>query len=275
MKTLILLIGIMLVTIMSYGQATNARVVRIADATTAWGENLPTGTYIWDITNENLYVLTAASASTQTLTTETNKTLINEAGSDDQNLTWDGTNGHIEIEGGTDADIGMFSTAGTDYGFTPGSNGAGNTVFLDGSGNWDNIDLTTDVGSSVLPVANGGTNSSTALSNDFVMVSETGAIVESTVTTTELETLSGASSSDLLTHIVEWDEVSTDNLTPPYDVTLSNTPAASTNITVQVNGIPLKYAAGTDNATFNFSGTTLSIYQPVYQYDQIEIAYEY
>lgn len=275
MKKLILLIAILLVSVMSYGQATNARVVRIADATTAWGENLPIGTYIWDITNENLYVLTAASASTQTLTTESNKSLINASGSDDQNLTWDAVNGHIEIEDGTDADVGMFSTAGTDYGFTPGSNGAGNTAFLDGSGNWDNIDLTTDVGSSVLPISNGGTNSSTALSNDYVMVSETGAIVESTVTTTELETLSGVTSSDLLTHIVEWDEVSADDLTQPYDVTLSNTPATSSNITVQINGVPLKYAAGTDNGTFNFSGTTLSIYVNVYQYDQIEISYEY
>lgn len=41
------------------------------------------------------------------------------------------------------------------------------------------IDLTSDVGTSVLPIANGGTNSATALNDDRVMLSSGGAIVES------------------------------------------------------------------------------------------------
>jgi len=53
------------------------------------------------------------------------------------------------------------------------------------------LPLTTGV-AGVLPVANGGTNSNTALNNDFVMVSNSGAIVESaTVTVTELALLNG------------------------------------------------------------------------------------
>ena len=40
------------------------------------------------------------------------------------------------------------------------------------------LDLTADVGSSVLPIANGGTNSSVALNNDRLMISSSGAIVE-------------------------------------------------------------------------------------------------
>ena len=56
------------------------------------------------------------------------------------------------------------------------------------------IDLTDDV-SGVLPVANGGTNSSTALNNGRVMVSSAGAIIESaTITTTELGLLNGIAS---------------------------------------------------------------------------------
>lgn len=51
-------------------------------------------------------------------------------------------------------------------------------------------DLASEV-TGVLPVANGGTNSGTALANDFVIVSATGAIVESTITTTELSALDG------------------------------------------------------------------------------------
>ena len=57
------------------------------------------------------------------------------------------------------------------------------------------IDLTGDVGSSVLPVANGGTNSSTALNNDFVMVSSGGAVIESaTISAAELALLNGMAS---------------------------------------------------------------------------------
>ena len=54
------------------------------------------------------------------------------------------------------------------------------------------LDLTADVGSSVLPVANGGTNASGALSNDLVMISSSGTIAESaTISTTELGYLDG------------------------------------------------------------------------------------
>ena len=53
------------------------------------------------------------------------------------------------------------------------------------------VSLTADV-SGVLPVANGGTNSSTALNNDFVMISSSGAVAESAaISTTELGYLDG------------------------------------------------------------------------------------
>lgn len=56
------------------------------------------------------------------------------------------------------------------------------------------IDAATEI-TGVLPVANGGTNSSTALSNDFVIISSGGSIVEdSSVTTTELGYLDGVTS---------------------------------------------------------------------------------
>lgn len=45
-----------------------------------------------------------------------------------------------------------------------------------------------------LPIVNGGTNSTTTLTNNKVMVSTTGAIVESTITSTELGYLSGVTS---------------------------------------------------------------------------------
>jgi hypothetical protein len=63
--------------------------------------------------------------------------------------------------------------------------GASNTL--------SNISLTSAV-TGVLPVANGGTNSSTALVSGRAMVSTAGAIVESTTTSTEVGYLSGVTS---------------------------------------------------------------------------------
>lgn len=62
----------------------------------------------------------------------------------------------------------------------PAAQGAANTSLVnDGSGNlsWSKISLTAGV-SGVLPIANGGTNSSTALNDNRIMVSSGGAIVE-------------------------------------------------------------------------------------------------
>lgn len=56
------------------------------------------------------------------------------------------------------------------------------------------IDLTDDV-SGILPIANGGTNSDTALNNDRVIISSGGKIIESaTITVTELGLLNGIAS---------------------------------------------------------------------------------
>ena len=62
----------------------------------------------------------------------------------------------------------------------PLTQGAANSVMHnDGSGNlsWAAVSLTADV-SGVLPIANGGTNSSAALNNNRIMISSSGAIVE-------------------------------------------------------------------------------------------------
>lgn len=56
------------------------------------------------------------------------------------------------------------------------------------------VDLTATVVTGTLPITKGGTNSSAALTNSKVMVSVAGAIVESSVTTTELGYLTGVTS---------------------------------------------------------------------------------
>ena len=73
-------------------------------------------------------------------------------------------------------------------------------TFIGDIANWDELSpdklpivLTTDV-SGILPVANGGTNNSTALTNNLVMISSVDTITESTITTTELGYLDGVTS---------------------------------------------------------------------------------
>ncbi len=63
-------------------------------------------------------------------------------------------------------------------------------AYIDASGSLvsQDLSLTADV-SGILPIANGGTNSSSALSNSLVMESVGGAIVESTTTSAELDLL--------------------------------------------------------------------------------------
>lgn len=83
-----------------------------------------------------------------------------------------------------------------------------------------NIDLTSEV-TGTLPIASGGTNSSTALNNNFVMISSGGAIVEdSAVSTTELSYLDGVTSAIQNQLDGKVDEVvSTDNAVTRFDGT--------------------------------------------------------
>jgi len=97
------------------------------------------------------------------------------------------------------------------------------------------VDVASEV-SGILPIANGGTNSSTALNNDFVMISSGGAIVEdSNVSTTELGYL--------------------DNVTSNIQTQL-NAKLESVDLTSDVTGILPIANGGTGSATQNFVDLT-------------------
>lgn len=93
------------------------------------------------------------------------------------------------------------SVSNGDFTITP--NGSGDIVFgtlngvlrgTSGTVSAGNVNMSSEV-TGVLPIANGGTNSSTALNNNFVMISSGGAIAESaSVSTTELNYLDGLTS---------------------------------------------------------------------------------
>ncbi len=88
MKKLIVTMSIVLISLLGYSQVTNVGEFRIANATTAFGVNLPIGTKVYDIANNKYYVATAGVASTATLTTASASfSLLNDAGTDDQNAS--------------------------------------------------------------------------------------------------------------------------------------------------------------------------------------------
>lgn len=283
MKKLILILGFVIISLIGYSQATAVGEFRVATTSTAFGVNLPTGTKIYCIADSTYWVLKAPAGSALTIATvaasdkfQLNKTAID---TDDQNLTWDATNGHIEISEGNDADVGSFGTANANYGFVIGSNGE-TTKFLRGDNTWQTV-ITTEVDGSVtnegaLTVGAGGANDSKIVSNtigDKAVVIAGGAGITITEADSTITIAYGGTA--VRTSLVEWFEVVADDLTLPYPITLAQTPSATTIISLQLNGQPVKYAAGTTPGTFNFSSNNLSLYVPVYQYDAIEIRYQY
>jgi hypothetical protein len=90
-----------------------------------------------------------------------------------------GTANHVIINDGTGA-LSSEAQLAASRGGTGGDSSAATGVAQVNAGVWSysDVDLTTSV-TGVLPIANGGTNSSTALNNDRLMVSSGDAIVES------------------------------------------------------------------------------------------------
>jgi len=89
----------------------------------------------------------------------------------------------------TDQDFTIQGTTTLDTGLT------GVTKLTSGVVSAGNVDLTTEV-TGTLPIANGGTNSATALTNNKAVISSAGSLTESaTIDTTELGYLDGVTSS--------------------------------------------------------------------------------
>ena len=88
------------------------QVVRIADATTTFGKNIPVGTLVYNVGADALYQCKAATISTLTLTTgAANFTLLATGGA--QNLSWDDANHQVDIDGGgSSATIPLADAAG-------------------------------------------------------------------------------------------------------------------------------------------------------------------
>lgn len=120
------------------------------------------------------------------------------------------------------------------------------------------VDLTSEV-TGVLPVANGGTNSSTALNSNLVIVSLAGAIVENSndVSTTELSYLDGVTSAIQTQLDSKVDEVaSTDEAVVRFNGTTGSVQNSSVLIddTNNISGIVNLTATGTTTLNTGLTG---------------------
>lgn len=85
MKKLFIILSFSLLMLTGYSQVTDVPELRISNATTAFGRNLPVGTKVYNIATSEYWVATAGVASTATLTTASASfTLLN---TDDQNAS--------------------------------------------------------------------------------------------------------------------------------------------------------------------------------------------
>lgn len=281
MKKLILILGFVITSLIGYSQATAVSERRVATTSTVFGENLPVGTKIYCIADSTYWVLKAPAGAALTLATiaasdkfQLNKTAID---TDDQNLTWDATNGHIEISEGNDADVGSFGTANANYGFVIGSNGE-TTKFLRGDNTWQTV-ITTEVDGSVtnegaLTVGAGGANDSKIVSNtigDKAVVISGGTGI--TITEADSTITIAYGGTVVRTDIVETFDVASAGST--YVAAISQTPADTTSISVSLNGMTLMNGAS-PNDNWDKTGTNdIRINLPVYQYDKVEVHYRY
>ena len=106
MKKLLLILFIGLISFTGYSQATSTDEFRIADATTAFGKNLPVGTKVYDINTGNYWVATAGVASASTLTTASGSFTQLNGGAAAQDLSLGATGATtqaIDISGGGDS----------------------------------------------------------------------------------------------------------------------------------------------------------------------------
>jgi hypothetical protein len=151
-------------------------------------------------------------------------------------------------------------------------------AYIDASGNLvsQDLSLTADV-SGVLPIANGGTNSSTALNSDRVMLSSGGSIVESGVLTDGQLIIGSTGLSPVVANIAGTaNQVSVTNgagsitLATPQDIaTTSSVTFAQLNVdNLRLDGNTISSTDVNGMIVLNANGTGTTMFEDVIQMDQ-------
>jgi len=257
MKKLMMFICLITLGLGVFGQATPSDQVRVANATTAFGVNIPIGTTVYDIGADKFYVCKAASVSTLTLTTGAANFTELATGSMHAAVTIPTLTAHglhlstqaISMDTATASQTGTLSSAD----WTTFNNKL--SAEVDGS-------ITNE---GVLTVVD-GTNTADIKSNTSmakrVRFSGSGGV-----------TIEGADSTITLfsrSAIVEDFEQAADSIADNRCYfQLSQTPTAGT-ISVHLNGVNLK-----PTTQYTIVTNKLRIGCGVYKYDQVNISYSY
>ena len=262
MKRILITFALILTTMLGYSQATNVTDFRIADATTAFGKNLPVGTKVYDINTGNYWVATAGVISTATLTTASASfTQLNAAGTDSQDLslgTTTATTQDVNISSGnnvtltaaTTDDAGLLTAAKFDE-ITANTAKATNvsTNLSEGTTTTTTVDVNSSDGTNATLAAASTSRAGVMTKAMFDKLDgvEAGAEANYTVLTESFEEDDGTATAH----------------------SLGQTAISGLSATVSLNGVILK------PADYTLTTTTLTIGVPVLQYDQVVITYSY
>ncbi len=270
-------------------QVSNVADFRIADATTAFGKNLPVGTKVYNIATGDYFVATAGVASTATLTTASGSfTKLNDSGTDDQTIdvfSLSGTDLNLSLEGDGEAtktvDLSSLQDGtGTD------DQTASEVDITDAGGYFTGTEVETalqELGSDVAVnnakvsnvTTNLGVGSKTANTLNITSSDGTDATVPA-VTTSEAGLMT-ASDKQKLNAIESGAEANLTAITETFEES-SGTPTAhslaQTAVTAQGCRVSLNGATLSPD-DYTLTTSTITLDGPVMQYDQVVITYWY
>jgi len=254
MKKLILIIGFILIGLLGFSQVTPVGVGRIADATTAFGKNVSIGNLVYNYGTDELFVCTAASVSTLTLTTgAANFTLLNEGLSG--YLQWSDTTSSIATKYDIDTLAIAVALNTLKVGVTDGDKG---DITVSASGATWTVDNDAITYAKIQNVVNDerilgrvsgadGIIEELTAAQVLTMINvAAGAQVNFTFTTEKFEETSGTPTAHSLAHT-----------------------AQTGGAVVSLNGHVL------DPANYTLTSSTITIGVPVLQYDIVTISYNY
>ena len=278
MKKIIVILSLFLFSLAGYSQLTDVGEMRIADATTAIGRNIPVGTKVYNIDDGKYWVAIAAVHADSTLTTAAAMfTQLNSSGTDDQ------TASEVDITDaggyytGTEVETAL-QEVGSDLSDLNDSIAQHRTEI---DANLDSInihrtaiDLNTAKETNVSTTLEAGTVDGTS----YGITSDGGAddIVLPAATTDDAGLMT-ATQYDKLDGIEASAEVNYTLITESFEET-SGTPTshnlAQTAITangcrVSINGATL------DPADYTLTTSTITLDGPVLEYDKVVITYSY
>ena len=256
MKKISFILTFLILSIGVFAQSTPVSELRVANATTTFGNNIPVGTKVYNVADGTYFVATAGVLGTATLTSasgsfdQLNPDDLQTIGVTTNTISLSQSGGDVTIAGGG---INTVTTSGTTITVTG--------TEVDGDVTNELQDLSYDAATNALGISLDGTGVSlpTAVSggNDGLLSGADKAKLDNldtgaTNTTFKVESFSEAA-----------------NGTTGQDNTLTNTPKASSSVLVSLNGGELKAS----QYTVSTNKVTVSI--PVYQYDMVTVSYTY